>query len=502
MKSYSAIKNIWAAVFGNKAIVSLSQVHNPLESLLSEFDEEYYISRNSDVAAAVLSGQFSSGRDHFLKFGHREKRLFSRQIQVPFQQALPLFHHAQIWEKKSLRSFLNILLNVAARKLRSRVTRGLPFIMYYEPTTVCNLKCPSCPTGRGILDRPKPRFSDLGQFRNTMDALGKNVFFLFMYNWGEPLLHKEFASLVRIAAEKGIVVMSSSNLSIPLSEDQCEAIVSSGLYSLKVGIDGATPEIHAMYRRGSKLSVVHENLQKLVSAKRKLRSNTPVINVLFHVFRHNEHEISFFMKQMQGIGVDSYGATSSWLPPDGEVTKATNPQYDIYRISNQAIERLKNKKESLRPCSWLYYVSTINPDGGIAPCCSGVSASGDFGNLIPSVYPHEIGTGFRAVWNNKKYRTARGLFHKGKPLQDWSSQNLQELKPDGMNFSRNERFVDIMCQRCSIPHTIEQWDSYITTMHDALQIYSRMGTNRGLSLSAVMNKIKVGILSLAVRLSK
>lgn len=39
-----------------------------------EFDEQTYLARNPDVAAAVGAGRFASGLDHFMKFGRHEHR--------------------------------------------------------------------------------------------------------------------------------------------------------------------------------------------------------------------------------------------------------------------------------------------------------------------------------------------------------------------------------------------------------------------------------------------
>lgn len=38
------------------------------ENILHLFDEKCYLQANSDVKAAVKAGQFSSGREHYLKF--------------------------------------------------------------------------------------------------------------------------------------------------------------------------------------------------------------------------------------------------------------------------------------------------------------------------------------------------------------------------------------------------------------------------------------------------
>jgi hypothetical protein len=39
-----------------------------------DFDEEWYLTCNPDVKLAVSRGQFKSGKDHYLQYGHKEKR--------------------------------------------------------------------------------------------------------------------------------------------------------------------------------------------------------------------------------------------------------------------------------------------------------------------------------------------------------------------------------------------------------------------------------------------
>jgi len=39
-----------------------------------DFDEEYYLIMNPDVKLAISNGDFKSGKEHFLKFGHKENR--------------------------------------------------------------------------------------------------------------------------------------------------------------------------------------------------------------------------------------------------------------------------------------------------------------------------------------------------------------------------------------------------------------------------------------------
>jgi hypothetical protein len=284
-----------------------------------------------------------------------------------------------------------------------------------------------------------------------------------MYNWGEPLMHRDFAALVRYAAERGIIVTASSNLSVTLSEKQCEEIVSSGLHSLKVGIDGASPQVHAQYRRGSNLDLVHGNVRALLRAREKLKSPTPVISVSYHVFAHNESEIDEFSMQMAEIGVDSYSAVPAWLPPDGTVSMPKDPRYNMYQAVNRSIAKLRARGEQLRPCTWLYYASIVNPGGTISPCCGVVSESSDFGRVDAANSPGDVAEQFSRAWNGQRYSAARELFGTGADVKRWAATNLRDLEVDGMAFSGKE--ASMICVKCPIPQTLEQWSRQIRRIY-------------------------------------
>ena len=404
----------------------------------------------------------------------------------------------RVWRHKPLSAFINILKATRDRRLRNTDVDSLPFVVFYEPTSFCNLKCPSCPTGTGMLDRPKERL-DPEQFKATVDALADKVFLMYMYNWGEPLLHKEFSKLVKYATSKGILVKTSSNLSSPLNDTQLKEIVESGLYNLKVGIDGATQAVHEQYRQRSDLDLVHKNVRAIAGFKKQLNSPTPEIAVSYHVFAHNESEIEEFKKQMPALGVDTFGPSPSWLPPDGSVAKAKDPRFDMYRLANEQISALRAQGESLKPCGWLYYASVINPGGTISPCCGVASEAYDYGELPAQGEAADMGDGFRATWNGKKYVASRKLFNKKERLQKWAASNLRDLQPDGMAFSQLSVKSSLICANCPIPHTLERWAGELQEIYKLYRTETKRCL-RSLNLpAAALNGLKTMILRIALR---
>ena len=57
---------------------------------------------------------------------------------------------------------------------------GLPVHLTVEPTNICNLQCPVCETGAGVLGRPKGYMS-LDSFKKILDKAGEQVNTLLFY---------------------------------------------------------------------------------------------------------------------------------------------------------------------------------------------------------------------------------------------------------------------------------------------------------------------------------
>jgi MoaA/NifB/PqqE/SkfB family radical SAM enzyme len=401
--------------------------------------------------------------------------------------------------KKPFLAFFNILRVSLERRFRMVKIQGLPFQLFYEPTTYCILKCPSCPTGLGIIDRSKEKVS-VEHFKATIDAFADYVFEIAMFNWGEPLLHNDLAELIRYATDKGIIVHISSNLSMQLDKEQCYDIVNSGLYRLLICIDGATSKTHAFYRRGSNLEIVHRNLQNLVGIRKKSGKAIPIIDAMYLMFAHNESEFEEFQKQMIEFGVDSATGVPPMIPLKGEVMKSNDPLYDFCAQTNKTILEMRLQESKLRPCSWLYYSSVINPNGTISPCCGILSEKNDFGRIYATNEFGEILNHFRDEWNGYKYTAARKLFSNKNAVKKWASKNLNDISPDGMTLSTNKECTGVICSTCPIPWTLRNPSGFVGTLF-VLFAKESIRCMKALDFrSAAVNTAKTLILMLAFAL--
>jgi MoaA/NifB/PqqE/SkfB family radical SAM enzyme len=358
---------------------------------------------------------------------------------------------------KPLRAYTNILKLRLNMRLRRPVVRNYPVMAYIEPTSFCNLRCPACPTGLDLGLRPKDAIS-VDLFRAAIDEFGDYLFQLYMYNWGEPFLHKQTPEMISYAKRKHINVRISSNLSIPLTDEYIDRLVNSGLDTLVVSLDGVSEETYSRYRRRGKFELVTNNMQRIAAAKRRLGRTTPHIVWQFLVFKHNEHEVGALPSIYKEWGADSYtisGAQMPFEPYDEGFAPSTMPEYNIYDPANTTHKRARESMQRDAACSWLYGAVVLNPNGSVSPCCGTAAQKDDFGRYSPS-------SGFLATWNNPAYRRARGLFARHPdPSPTASPAPSPEPLPlplmddmlEGMGTPAAMRLTgqQLICEACPIP---------------------------------------------------
>lgn len=302
---------------------------------------------------------------------------------------------------------------------RSSVIKAKPLKLTFDPTNICQLRCPLCPTGLGIQDRGKNR-ARMHIFEHVMDEIGDELFFIDFYNWGEPLLNKNLEDMIEIASRKGIMSSMSSNLSLPLTDERARRLVSSGLGELICSLDGATQEPYGTYRRRGDFELAVENLRRLVRIKRELGSSRPSIIWRFYVFAFNEHEISRAREMAEEIGVDRFVLGSPYLGDhqfemsEDECDEAlswasSDPRFNRYDPAHPEYVDPDRPAEVRSRCDWHYVSAAVNPDGGVAPCCAVFKREHDFGRLEEPGDPPTVAS-YMGVVNNPSFVAIRDRF--------------------------------------------------------------------------------------------
>jgi MoaA/NifB/PqqE/SkfB family radical SAM enzyme len=138
-------------------------------------------------------------------------------------------------------------------KMPSRLSK-----LYIEPTSTCNLDCVTCI--RNSWDEPQGMMSD-EVFSRITEGLKTftPVPSVFIGGFGEPLSHPNILGMIKTLKRLGTSVELITNGTL-LTKKMSMGLIDSGLDTLWVSLDGATPESYADVRLGAALPHVLDNL--------------------------------------------------------------------------------------------------------------------------------------------------------------------------------------------------------------------------------------------------
>jgi len=241
---------------------------------------------------------------------------------------------------------------------------GSPPVVMIEPTNICNLQCPLCPSGNGTLKREKG-YITFDIFKKIIDDIAPTALMVVLWNQGEPYLNKDFSRMVKYASDRKLFTLVSTNGNIDYN---AEEIVNSGLDSMIVSLDGTSQETYNKYRVNGKLDKVLEGVTKIVAAKKKLNKTNPLLRWQFLVMKHNEHEIEEIKQLSKELEVDNLELKSVQIYSKEDVKKylPENPKYRRYKVSGDNFELkygIKNR------CRRIWTNAVVNWNGEVAICC-------------------------------------------------------------------------------------------------------------------------------------
>lgn len=287
---------------------------------------------------------------------------------------------------------VNYALIEYQKKKKTSLVLGYPYWLTVDPSNICNLHCPCCPTGQQRGTRSQTQMS-FDSFKKVMDKLGKYLLHIDFCNWGEPLLNRDIAKMAKYAKKYAPSMKVDTNLNVDMTPEFAEELITSGLDRITMSVDGASQETYEKYRRAGNYAKAIENMKLLVETKKRFKGSGPHLHWQFLVFKHNEHELEKAKELSKKIGVDSIGFTAPFCPVE---MASTIEEFNKYKGKKEDTPIYKKLEEI---CNWPWDAITINADGSISPCCSVEDQKDDFDNYFKKP--------FWMIWNGKKYRQAR-----------------------------------------------------------------------------------------------
>jgi radical SAM protein with 4Fe4S-binding SPASM domain len=291
--------------------------------------------------------------------------------------------------------------------------KGLPVSVSAELTNNCNLACPHCSSGSGLMQRARG-YMNPDLFRKVMKELRQSLINVNLYFQGEPMLHPMFFSFIGYCSGANTVVSTNGHF---LSAGNAEKIVTSGLSKLIISLDGIGQDIYSTYRINGNAEKVIAGIRNVAVARDKFKSSLK-IEIQCLVNRFNEHEVPAIRElarethcklKLKSMQIIDKAMISNWLPSD--------KRFRRYQLEG---DTFMLKSSLPNHCARVWFNPVITWDGKVVPCCFDKDAEFVMGDLNNDT--------FSDIWDGPKYRMFRKSILTGRDMIDMCRNCTSGLK--------------------------------------------------------------------------
>ncbi|HSP88585.1 MAG TPA: radical SAM protein [Ignavibacteriaceae bacterium] len=281
--------------------------------------------------------------------------------------------------KIRIRKCLNILHTLWDWKIKNTILKSSPFVFRLEPSTLCNLRCPKCPTPVRMSNGNLKRMT-LQNFKLIYDLISKYVYRLTFYIDGEPLTNPNLFDMIKIAGNDKVFTSFCTNFTL-MKPELIEPLFNSKLDLISICLDGYSQEVYQQYRVNGDVEKVKNGIKMVMEYKKKHKLNYPYVNIYTIKFNHVLPEVEKIELFCKEENVDQLTFRPDQWNIDGSYLLA---------------------KESLLPkskCFWPWLNMSIDAEGSVYPCPVAWTNRNPYGNILKETLDN--------IWNNELYVETR-----------------------------------------------------------------------------------------------
>lgn len=274
-------------------------------------------------------------------------------------------------------------LSVRSRQQRLRAQlsqrQTADYFFMIDVVGSCNLRCPSCAVGNYSQTEAKG-LMHVDTYQTILEKIRREHpterIFIHLYNWGEPVLHKQLAKIIDLTRRFGFGCGISCNLNA--FPNIAEVVRSAPTY-IRISLSGFVNAVYQQSHKRGDINLVKANMHLLRHYLDKFGSDT-IVQVGFHVYRGNFPNDFFRMRELCVDLNFIFAPTLASMSPAEKAIRAVDGlklDPDSESIQGNLVVSMKRRMELLgvarnqySDCQFRKMSTTINFDGAVPLCCA------------------------------------------------------------------------------------------------------------------------------------
>lgn len=281
-------------------------------------------------------------------------------------------------------------------ELETVIPLDTPFILFLDPSSVCNLKCEFCPCGRAHEDqwsdvkRESVGMMPLDLYKKIIDdckAFPQKLKVLRLYKEGEPLVNPHLAEMIAYARDSGCFESIDFTTNGTLLNPKINRkLVAAGLSRINISVEALSAQGY------EELCGVKLDFDKFVENIRDLYEHKGDCHIFIKTMTENltnetqQQFYDIFGDICDEIAIEHIA--NCW--PGFENTKLETNVYHGGEVKERVV------------CPRIFYILTINANGTASHCIVDWNYTGIIGDAKTQ--------SLMEIWNSKEYQNIR-LMH-------------------------------------------------------------------------------------------
>jgi radical SAM protein with 4Fe4S-binding SPASM domain len=193
------------------------------------------------------------------------------------------------------RGLSNIVKSVAEYGISKPLKLQAPFLVVWNYTNACNLRCQHCYQGAGKMSRDE---LGLEERLNIVDQLVDNDVVAIAFSGGEALLRDDFWEVARHASREGLYLSLATNGTL-LTKDVVQRLMDVGIQYFEISLDSVDPSKHDAFRG------VSGAWERTITGIRNVVDQEGAYSCIANtITRENYHELDDLVALSKKLGVD------------------------------------------------------------------------------------------------------------------------------------------------------------------------------------------------------